>query len=1444
MTRPPETPICRLLMLCLLALNFPFLLAGQQPSPVKAKPGFPENPLLKNARPAPYRAAKQSATINTSARTTAVPCNNTTFQLRIPAAAGEQIELTEIKTFPNGNYLLAGTLTLSGGVKEGLLLVLANDGSLLQQKRFRIDNKPVIIHAADIALDGRIFIAGLFNDGTQASFAAQLNSALTIAWTRTMSYTDAPAKVTLDLYDDSLLAIAAELPGSVKYGSYRAGSGSVDWEKLLPAGTMTNLVGFNCGTYAYVTLVINRTYNGKQVVETFDIEKTTGNVSTSAIQGDATDDRVCQAVAPWSNRVSVAGVRRDALGAYQAYRFNMFASTSTETVHTWQLPPALDFTASIAIDNMGAALGYFLPSTRKLLFIKRFPDNPVTELVREYDLPNATGLAGLARSFDGGFIFGLNTDLSQEIILLKTDSLGILPVCGYQALNVTGYQQSMAPTITTTISATQPAHTSAASAFSDVVTAFNPLYDCRQNFCPVVPEDDTCLKTYHKTFRSGSYGDLIYEYHLMRNNRHLLSTARYDLVLGDVTQLTQGLKLLDERGNPIKSVDVYDNDGTVPFTTFRVDESHVMLVSNKIGTWNLTLVNDDLQKLWSKNIHPTDQFYSGGMGVSDIHKDREGNYYLVANSGNYLNNNNSVLHVYKMDGSGNDLWHRSYNLGARTLAMASSTSTASSLIIVCESGHGNVSVRIDKASGNMFNAYAFNSQWDGTIYRRHLKYDAGRIFYASTDNSYDFTIGLFDTTAQPIKLRTLRGTGNMRSANTKEGNLYGTFYYWNGSGYREVLLKVDSNLNPVFMNEYDLDLWRTPRGIDVGDAGYIYSAGYFIHGVAKSYHDSYIMKYDQRGKIGNCNYYTYTPDIVDVPLNIVPVAFSAASNSYTNPAYDLNFLTATAEFHIGAIYCSSVPDCDTIFLTDNGPICRLDADYPVTYNKNQGCSSIPQWIFDTAFVAIQRVTDSTGLFRFKQAGDTWVKAKLNNGCRIYEDSIQLNIQDMPLSLSLGADTTICPADSLTLDAGAGFAQYTWQDGSGDPTLKVKTAGKYYVEVSNSCGDRNADTITVAIDNIPSLNLGPDITACLSDSVTLQAQAGFATYTWYPAPLVAGQGPQIKTAPLSDTSISVEALTAIGCPAADTVRIQLQLARPVYIGADTSFCATDSLTMNAGSGYQQYQWSNGSTASQITVKNAGAYHIEVRDVNGCYARDTLVVQQLYTTPDVSLGADKDLCEGNTLSLDAGNFTGYEWHDGSTDRFYSALTTGNYWVTVTDNNNCKGSDSITIVNINPLPAGFLKLTDTLCQYEKLTIVPSQTYNSYEWSNGSSTSSITIDRPGQYILTVTDNEGCIGKDTIQIINKNCLSGFFVPNAFTPNRDGKNDVFRPKAYGPLTKYTFTIFNRYGERIFSTTDPYAAWDGTYNGKQSDNGTYVWQCSYQFEGRPLLFEKGIVMLIH
>ena len=121
--------------------------------------------------------------------------------------------------------------------------------------------------------------------------------------------------------------------------------------------------------------------------------------------------------------------------------------------------------------------------------------------------------------------------------------------------------------------------------------------------------------------------------------------------------------------------------------------------------------------------------------------------------------------------------------------------------------------------------------------------------------------------------------------------------------------------------------------------------------------------------------------------------------------------------------------------------------------------------------------------------------------------------------------------------------------------------------------------------------------------------------------------------------------------------------------------------------------------------------------------------------------------------------------------------------------------------------------------------------------------ISSPGQYWLRVTDLYGCTGMDTITIYPKNCMFGVYIPTGFTPNGDGKNDVFKAAVFGKTKAFKLQVYDRSGMLVFETNDPDIGWDGTLKGRSYSTATFAWQCSYQLENESPAFQKGTVTLI-
>ena len=245
-------------------------------------------------------------------------------------------------------------------------------------------------------------------------------------------------------------------------------------------------------------------------------------------------------------------------------------------------------------------------------------------------------------------------------------------------------------------------------------------------------------------------------------------------------------------------------------------------------------------------------------------------------------------------------------------------------------------------------------------------------------------------------------------------------------------------------------------------------------------------------------------------------------------------------------------------------------------------------------------------------------------------------------------------------------------------------------------------------------------------------------------------------------------------------------------------------------------------------------------------DSIVTTHLtvHPVPLPNLGIDRDLCAGTQAVINPGLFTSYLWQDMSNAPDFTIQAPGKYWVKVTNSFNCSATDSFIVRSILPSPANFLKETDSVCNNGKLQIASSGVFNTYLWSTGEGQNIVLVDKPGKYWLNVKDANGCEGTDSISVFEKECMSGVYIPLAFTPNRDGRNDIFKANVFGELVSFKLQVFDRGGQLIFQTTDPGKGWNGLNKGQSYPTTVFVWQCFYQFSNQQPGYQKGTVMICH
>lgn len=445
-----------------------------------------------------------------------------------------------------------------------------------------------------------------------------------------------------------------------------------------------------------------------------------------------------------------------------------------------------------------------------------------------------------------------------------------------------------------------------------------------------------------------------------------------------------------------------------------------------------------------------------------------------------------------------------------------------------------------------------------------------------------------------------------------------------------------------------------------------------------------------------------------------------------------------------------------------------------------------------------------------------------------------------LGIDLGPDLTLCENGTTTLTAPAfPGATYTWyyleDTVPGTNTFVVSQMATYHVAI-NGC--REIDSINVFYSPLPTFDLGPDRTLCTDELLTLDATAQNATYVWNTGETT----PTIVASGVSRTYSVVATIAGCG-DFPDQVTINFTgTPYPYSLGPDTLLCPGESVILDASRPEgTSYTWNTGSRQPRINVNRGGNYSVFMT-VNGiCDVVDTIEVRYSRLRR-INLGNDTTLCYPNFLVLSADFGTGnYLWQDGSDQATYHVDSTGYYNVTV-QIGRCIERDTIRVDFQDSLRVT-LGEDSVLCTGETLTLTPRGAGLNYKWQDSTSTATFLVSQPGIYAI-VANNVCNRATDSVNIFYQECNCTLFLPTGFSPNGDGRNDVFRPVYRCILSNYRLSIYNRWGDFIFFTSDPGVSWNGMHNGQMSPIGTYVWIVEYVDELNQKLYKKqGTVTLI-
>jgi gliding motility-associated-like protein len=281
-----------------------------------------------------------------------------------------------------------------------------------------------------------------------------------------------------------------------------------------------------------------------------------------------------------------------------------------------------------------------------------------------------------------------------------------------------------------------------------------------------------------------------------------------------------------------------------------------------------------------------------------------------------------------------------------------------------------------------------------------------------------------------------------------------------------------------------------------------------------------------------------------------------------------------------------------------------------------------------------------------------------------------------------------------------------------------------------------------------------------------------------------------------------------------------------LGADTSLCYGDSLVLDAIiSCNALFTWEDGSTYPLRTIKLPGIYSIEAQ--LGCTVFYDEIKVGIDPEPVTGLPGDTVICPGNSVFLNAGGgYDFYSWQDGSSESSFVADHPGIYWLEVTNAKGCCHRDTVSIVSLGA-PMVELGNNRILCFGDTILLDAGNDniWSDYLWNDNSTGRFLAVKQDGVYCAEVINPCGT-GFDTVEIKFRSCEPLVLVPNAFSPNQDGLNDIFLASGVN-ISYFRMQVFNRWGEMLFESHDLAQGWDGRRGGTNCPSDVYVWLIFYE-----------------
>jgi gliding motility-associated-like protein len=310
--------------------------------------------------------------------------------------------------------------------------------------------------------------------------------------------------------------------------------------------------------------------------------------------------------------------------------------------------------------------------------------------------------------------------------------------------------------------------------------------------------------------------------------------------------------------------------------------------------------------------------------------------------------------------------------------------------------------------------------------------------------------------------------------------------------------------------------------------------------------------------------------------------------------------------------------------------------------------------------------------------------------------------------------------------------------------------------------------------------------------------------------------------------------SLGCASIDSFVVSFEETPGSITNATICSGSSQILKATPAAATVNFIWNTGDTTESINITKGGTYWV-TRGAFSCLITDSFYVTEINTPKAHNI--DTTFCTNSPIIIGKTDAQKYIWNTNEQTPKISVNKQGLYWV-IKSNPPCETTDTFNVTE-NALPI-IKSLKDTVVCFDQVAniLLDAGQFKSYLWKPTNETSRIIYSNNAQnYILQVTDSNNCVTSKMVTV-TENCPQQLFIPNAFSPNGDGLNDVFNIVTTG-VESYEIQIFNRWGIQIFSSQNYLQGWDG----KNAPNDLYLYQVTYKLKDKPTTTINGNVTLM-